>query len=54
MAGHSFGPSAALAYALKYSSRVMCLIGIAGGNVLSDLTWSEAYHKTLEEVGEDL
>ena len=54
VAGHSFGPSAALAYALKYPSRVMGLIGIAGGNVLNDRTWSEAYHKTLKEVGEEL
>ena len=54
VAGHSFGPSAALAYALKYPSRVMGMIGIAGGNVLNDRTWSEAYHKALEEVGEDL
>ena len=54
VAGHSFGPSAALAYALRYPSRVMGLIGIAGGNVLNDRTWSETYHKRLEEVGEDL
>ena len=54
VAGHSFGPSAALAYTLKYPSRVMGLIGIAGGNVLNDRTWSEVYHKALEEVGEDL
>ena len=54
VAGHSFGPSAALAYALRYPSRVMGLIGIAGGNVLNDRTWSESYHKALEEVGEDL
>ena len=53
VAGHSFGPSAALAYALRYPSRVMGLIGIAGGNVLNDRTWSDAYHKALEEVGED-
>ena len=54
VAGHSFGPSAALAYALRHSSNVIGLIGIAGGNVLNDRTWSEAYHKQLEEVGEDL
>lgn len=53
VAGHSFGPSAALAYALRYPSWVMGLIGIAGGNVLNDRTWSEAYHKALVEVGED-
>ena len=54
VAGHSFGPNAALAYALKYPSRVLGLIGIASGNVLNDRTWSEAYHRALEEVGEDL
>ena len=54
VAGHSFGPNAALAYALRYPSRVIGLIGIAGGNVLNDRTWSESYHKALEEVGEDL
>lgn len=54
VAGHSFGPSAALAYALRHPSRVIGLIGIAGGNVLNDRTWSAAYHKGLEEVGEDL
>ena len=53
VAGHSFGPSAALAYALQHPSRVIGLIGIAGGNVLNDRTWSAAYHKGLEEVGED-
>jgi proline iminopeptidase len=53
VAGHSFGPSAALAYALRYPSHVMGLIGIAGGYMLNDRTWSEAYHKGLEEVGED-
>ena len=54
VAGHSFWPNAAIAYALKYRSRVLGLIGIAGGNVLNDRTWSEAYHKALEDVGEDL
>ena len=51
--GHSFGANAALAYALRYPSRVLGLIGIAGGNVLNDRSWSEAYHRALEEVGED-
>ena len=30
------------------------LIGIAGSRVLNDKTWSAAYHKALEEVGEDI
>ena len=54
VAGHSFGPDAALAYALRYPSRVTGLVGIAGGNLLNDRTWSEAYHRGLTEVGEDL
>ena len=54
VAGHSFGPSAALAYALRHPSQVLGLIGIAGGNLLNDRTWSAAYHRGLEEVGEDL
>ena len=54
VAGHSFGPSAALAYALRYPSCVMGLIGIAGGKVVNDRSWSAAYRKGLEEVGEDI
>ncbi len=53
VAGHSFGPNAALAYALRYPSRVLGLVGIAGGNVLNDRTWSEAYHRNLGEMDED-
>ena len=52
--GHSFGPNAALAYALQYPSHVTGLIGIAGGSVVNDRTWSEDFHRALEEVGEDL
>lgn len=54
VAGHSFGPSAALAYALRHPSRVLGLIGIAGGNLLNDRTWSAAYRRGLAKVGEDL
>ena len=54
VAGHSFGPNAALAYALRYPSHVMGMIGIAGGSVVNDRTWSEDFHRALEEVGEDL
>ena len=52
--GHSFGASAAVAYALDHPDLVRGVIGIAGGNFVNDRTWSEAYHKGLEEVGEDL
>ena len=53
LAGHSGGPGFALAYALRYAARVIGLIGIAGGSVVNDRDWSEAYHSGLEEVGED-
>ena len=53
VAGHSFGANAALAYALRYPSDVIGLIGIAGGNVLNDRTWSETYHKRKKEVRKD-
>ena len=32
----------------------MGLIGIAGGRVVDDKTWSAAYRKALEDVGEDV
>ena len=54
VAGHSFGPSVALAYALRYPAHVCGLIGIAGGNLVNDRTWRETYHRNLETVGEDL
>ena len=54
LAGHSFGPDAAVAYSLRYPARVIGLIGIAGGNLLNDRSWSEAYHRGLRETGEDL
>ena len=44
----------ALAYALRHPSRVLGLIGIVGGNLLDDRSWSAAYHRGLKEVGEDL
>ena len=53
VAGHSFGANAALAYALRYPSRVLGLIGLAGGNALNDRSWSDAYHTALDEVGEE-
>ena len=52
--GHSFGPSIALAYALRYPDNVIGLVGVAGGNFVNDRTWSAAYHRNLAVVGEDL
>jgi proline iminopeptidase len=52
--GHSHGPNLALAYALRYPARSMGVIGIAGGKVVDDRSWSEAYHARLRDIGEDL
>ena len=54
VAGHSAGPDIALAYALRHPTRVIGLIGIAGGRVVNDRDWSEAYRSRLENMGEDL
>jgi proline iminopeptidase len=51
--GHSAGANAALAYALRYPERISGVIGIAGGKVVDDRSWSETYHNRLETVGED-
>ena len=52
--GHSAGPDFALAYALRFPSRAIGLIGIAGGSIVNDRDWSRAYHVGLETIGEDL
>ncbi|MCU0495034.1 MAG: alpha/beta hydrolase [Chloroflexaceae bacterium] len=54
LVGHSHGPNLALAYAMRHPARVIGIIGIAGGNVLNDRSWSETYHERLKTVGEDL
>lgn len=53
VAGHSFGVNAALAYALRFPSVACGLIGMAGGNLVNDRSWSAAYRRGLQEVGED-
>lgn len=53
VAGHSHGPNLALAYALRYPSRTIGVIGIAGGKIVDDRSWSDAYRSRLEAVGED-
>lgn len=52
--GHSHGPNLALAYALRHPARVRGIIGLAGGKVVNDRSWSETYHERLTTVGEDL
>jgi proline iminopeptidase len=52
--GHSHGPNLALAYALRHPSRTAGVIGIAGGKVVNDRSWSESYHERLKTIGEDL
>ena len=54
VAGHSFGPDLALAYTLRYPARVRGLIGIAGGRLVNDRIWHEAYDRNLETDDEDL
>ncbi|HET7540559.1 MAG TPA: alpha/beta hydrolase [Polyangiaceae bacterium] len=53
VAGHSAGPNVALAYALRHPTRVLGVIGIAGGKVVDDRNWSETYHQRRAERGED-
>jgi proline iminopeptidase len=52
--GHSQGPNHALAYALAWPQHVHGVIGIAGGKVVDDRSWSETFHRLHEEQGEDL
>lgn len=54
VAGHSAGPDAALAYALRYPANTIGLIGVAGGRIVNDRDWSRVYHEGLETVGEDV
>jgi proline iminopeptidase len=53
VAGHSAGPNAALAYAIRYPSRTLGVIGVAGGKVVDDRQWSDTYHARLQSSGED-
>lgn len=52
--GHSWGPDLALAYVLEHPDRVLGLIGIAGGRVVNDRAWHDAYVYGRDHVGETL
>jgi proline iminopeptidase len=51
--GHSAGVDFALAYAIKYPTNMIGIIGISGGRVVNDREWSRTYHENLEKKGED-
>ena len=50
--GHSYGPDVALAYSLSYPANTLGIIGIAGGRIVNDRSWSDTYHRNLESKGE--
>lgn len=52
--GHSHGPNLALAYALRYPAHVIGIIGLAGGKIFDDRSWSAIYQERLATIGEDL
>jgi proline iminopeptidase len=43
VAGHSWGASLALAYALEYPGRTDALLYLAGGGIVNDRQWHAAY-----------
>ncbi len=50
--GHSWGANLALAHALDRPERVRGILYLAGSGLQHDRSWSEAYHRGLEERGE--
>jgi len=52
--GHSAGVDLALAYAMKYSTNVLGIIGICGGRMVNDREWHRIYNEKLEAIGEDM
>lgn len=52
--GHSAGVDLALLYALTNPQHCRAIIGLAGGRVVNDRSWSEAYRHNRETIGEPL
>ena len=53
VAGHSAGVNLSIAYALRQPGTVLGIVGISGGRIVNDRTWSLIYHENLEKYGED-
>lgn len=52
--GHSAGADLALLRALRFPASTTAIIGLAGGRIVNDRGWSEAYSQARETVGEPL
>jgi proline iminopeptidase len=52
--GHSWGSDLALAYTLKYTSRVSGLICISGGRIHNDREWYKEYRLRKDQEAEEL
>ncbi|HKI74902.1 MAG TPA: alpha/beta hydrolase [Pseudomonadales bacterium] len=54
LVGHSAGPNLALAYAIRWPSQVRGIIGISGGKLVDDRSWSETYHRNRDTIGDQV
>ena len=52
--GHSWGANLALVYSMIYPKRVKALLYIAGPGVHENRSWLEAFHRNVDEIGEQL
>ena len=52
--GHSWGANLALVYALTYPDKVQALLYIAGPGIHDNRNWSEEFHRSVDEKGEQL
>lgn len=52
--GHSAGADLALLHALQFSERTTSIIGLAGGRIVNDRSWSDAYKAARDAEGEPL